>query len=65
VLTSIGVYVLPSEIAVSFVADKFDGDGEEMMDPKVRGTLEGLGAALAEMLRKTHGEVEVVSNTTS
>jgi NAD(P)H-dependent FMN reductase len=65
VLTSIGVYVLPSEIAVSFVADKFEGDGEEMIDLKMRGTLEGLGTALVQMLRKTHVEAEVASNTTS
>ena len=33
-LTIMGVWVLPAEIAVSFVAAKFDGDGTEMIDEK-------------------------------
>jgi NAD(P)H-dependent FMN reductase len=55
VLTSVGVIVLPQEIAVTFAEDKFAGDGDEMTDETVRGNLEALGAALVEMLRKTHG----------
>lgn len=55
VLTSVGVYVLPTEIAVPFVGDKFDGDGEEMTDERVRRSLEALGASLVEMLKRTHG----------
>lgn len=55
VLTSVGVHVLPTEIAVPFVNDKFDGDGEEMTDERTRQRLEALGASLVAMLRKTHG----------
>ena len=54
VLTSVGVVVLPQEVAVTFAEDKFAGDGEEMTDEKVKGSLEALGAALVEMLRRTH-----------
>lgn len=55
VLTSVGVYVLPTEIAVPFVNDKFDGEGEEMTDERTRQALEALGASLVAMLKKTHG----------
>jgi NAD(P)H-dependent FMN reductase len=55
VLTSVGVHVLPQEVAVTFAEDRFAGGGEEMTDEKMRGSLEALGAALVEMLRKTHG----------
>ena len=55
VLTSVGVYVLPTEIAVPFVNDKFDGDGDELTDERTRRALEGLGASLVEMLKKTRG----------
>jgi NAD(P)H-dependent FMN reductase len=58
VLTSVGVIVLPAEIAVSFAGSKFDGDGREMTDEKMKQILEGLGASLVEMLRKTHGQIE-------
>src|SRR5256714_10511796 len=54
VLTSVGVNVLPTEIAVPLVGDKFVGDGEEMTDEKMKLTLENLGAALVAMLQKTH-----------
>ncbi|HEY0428672.1 MAG TPA: NADPH-dependent FMN reductase [Pyrinomonadaceae bacterium] len=60
VLSIMLVNVLPSEIAVSFVASKFEGDAEEMTDEKTRNILEDLGASLADMLKKTHGEIEVV-----
>jgi NAD(P)H-dependent FMN reductase len=52
VLTSVGVLGLPQEIAVSFAADKFAGDGEEMVDERMKGTLEALGASLVETLNK-------------
>lgn len=55
VLTSVGVYVLPVEIAVPFVGDKFDGDGDELTDERTKRALEGLGASLVEMLKKTRG----------
>lgn len=50
VLTIMGVNVLPSEIAVSFVGAKFDGDGTEMTDEKMRAVLTKHGAALAGAL---------------
>src|ERR1700749_2143654 len=53
VLTSVGVYVLPTEIAVPFVNDKFDGDGDELTDERTRRALAGLCASLVEMLKKT------------
>ena len=60
VLTIMFVNVVPTEIAVSKVNAMFDGDGEEMIDEKMRKILEELGASLADILKKTHGEVEVV-----
>ena len=65
VLTIMLVNVLPSQIAVSRVHEMFDGDNSEMKDEKMRGILENLGKSLADMLRKTHGEVEVVRSATS
>jgi len=52
VLTIMGVWVLPAEIAVSFVSQKFDGDGKEMTDEKMRSILESHGANLVNSLRK-------------
>lgn len=63
VLTILGLTVLPSEIAVTFVGEKFDRNGEEMQDEKTKELLEDLGASLAHMLKKTHGEVEVVGKS--
>lgn len=40
-------------LTAPFAEDKFDG--EFLTDERVRGVLEGLGASLVEMLRKTHG----------
>jgi chromate reductase len=57
VLTILSVNTLPTEIAVSFVAGKFDGDSDTMTDDRTKSMLEDLGASLADMLRKTHGEV--------
>lgn len=56
VLSILLVNVLPSEIAVTFVADKFQADSEEMTDEKTKTILENLGAQLADMLKKTHAE---------
>ena len=56
VLTSVGVNVLPKEVAVPFADDKFVDNAEEMIDEKMKGTLENLGASLVEMLKKTQGE---------
>ncbi len=60
VLSILLVNVLPSEIAVANVGKMFDGDGETMTDEKMKKILEDLGASLVDMLKKTHGEVEVV-----
>ena len=61
VLSILGVNVLPSEIAVGKVHELFDGDGAAMTSEKMRETLEKLGASLAAMLEKTHGELKVVA----
>jgi chromate reductase, NAD(P)H dehydrogenase (quinone) len=53
VLTSVGVIVLPQEVAVTFAEDKFEGEGEEMTDERMKGNLEALGVGLVEMLRRT------------
>ena len=54
VLSSVGVVVLPQEVAVTFAEEKFAGEGWEMTDARMKGNLEALGAALVEMLRRTH-----------
>jgi len=65
VLTILLVNTLPTEIAVGKVHEMFDGDGAEMTDEKMKGILENLGKSLADTLRKTHDEVEVVKSATS
>ncbi|HEX8097950.1 MAG TPA: NAD(P)H-dependent oxidoreductase [Pyrinomonadaceae bacterium] len=55
VLTSVGVIVLPQEVAVTFAEDKFAGEGLEMTDERTKGNLEALGASLVEMLSRTRG----------
>jgi chromate reductase, NAD(P)H dehydrogenase (quinone) len=62
VLSILLVNVLPSEIAVTFVGGKFEGESATMTDEKTRLLLEDLGASLADLLVKTHGEVEVVAS---
>lgn len=49
VLTIMGINVLPSEIAVAFVGQKFDGDCTEMIDEKMKHILKKLGAELVSM----------------
>ena len=63
VLSILGINVLPSEIAVTFAGDKFEGDSTEMTDEKMKHILEKLGAELVSMLKKTHGDVGFVSDT--
>jgi NAD(P)H-dependent FMN reductase len=46
VLTLMGVHVHPTEIAVTFVGQKFDGDSSEMTDEKTRAFLASLGEAV-------------------
>ncbi len=65
VLTILQVNVLPSEIAVGKVHEMFDGNGEKITDDKMKKLLESLGESLADMLKKTHGEIELISNTES
>ncbi len=61
VLTIMQINVLPTEIAVGKVHEMFDGDDAEMTNEKMKKTLEDLGASLVDILKKTHGEVEVVA----
>jgi NAD(P)H-dependent FMN reductase len=65
VLSIMGVTVLPSEIAVTFVANKFDGDSYTIDDEKTKSLLEGLGSALADTLEKFHGLEKIVSDTSA
>lgn len=65
VLTALGVNVLASEIAVGKAHEMFDGDAAEMKDEKMKKLLENLGASLADALGKTHGEIEVASDTSN
>ena len=51
VLTIAGVTVLPTEIAVTFVDKKFDGDAAEMNDEKTREMLKKLGNSLVDVLK--------------
>lgn len=61
VLTILFVNTLPTEIAVSFVGGKFEGDTDVMTDDRTEAMLEDLGASLTEMLRKTHCEPEEIA----
>jgi hypothetical protein len=36
-----------------------------MIDAKMKGILEGLGASLVDILKRTHGEIEAVSTKQS
>jgi chromate reductase, NAD(P)H dehydrogenase (quinone) len=61
VLTIMFVNVLPTEIAVTFVGEKFEGDSSELKDEKTKKLLEDLGAQLAAMIRKTNAETETAA----
>ncbi len=50
VFSLMGVHVLPSEVAVTFAGQKFDGDGIEMTDEKMRSILHNHGASLVKAL---------------
>jgi NAD(P)H-dependent FMN reductase len=65
ILSIMGVNVIASEIAVTFVADKFEGDSYEINDEKTKALLEGLGSSLADTLIKFHGQAKFVSDTTA
>jgi NAD(P)H-dependent FMN reductase len=61
VLSIMSVHVLPTEIAVGKVHEMFDGDCVEMINEKMKKTLEELGASLAQMLVKTHDETKTAA----
>ncbi|MBK8305186.1 MAG: NAD(P)H-dependent oxidoreductase [Pyrinomonadaceae bacterium] len=65
VFSILGVNVLPSEIAVGFVGQKFEGDSPDMTDDKMKAILKKLGTELVTMLKKTHGDIGFVSDTSS
>ncbi|MGI8544804.1 MAG: NADPH-dependent FMN reductase [Aridibacter sp.] len=54
--------VLPTEIAVGGVHKMFEGDSEEMQDEKMKKLLQNLGESLSDILKQTHGEIEVADN---
>jgi len=64
-LSIMGIVVLPSEIAVTFVGQKFEGGSDKITDDKTKGLLEGLGAALTDMLIRFHGQAKFVSDTSA
>ncbi|MEP6849970.1 MAG: NAD(P)H-dependent oxidoreductase [Acidobacteriota bacterium] len=53
IFSIMGVTVLPTEIAVTFVGQKFDGDSHIMTDEKTKKLLESLGASLARVTGDT------------
>lgn len=57
------VNVLPVEIAVTFVKDKFDGDSAEMTDEKMKKILEDLGSSLVEILKKMKRQDAIGTNS--
>jgi chromate reductase len=54
ILSSIGVIVLPDQIAVSRAFEAFDDDGQ-LKDEKQQARVHGLGESVANMLRKLAG----------
>ena len=54
ILSSIGVIVLPDQIAVSRAFEAFDDDGQ-LKDEKQRARAQGLGESVANMLSKLAG----------
>ena len=61
VLTNLLVNVLPMEIAVPFVKEKFEVGNPEILDVKVKRILQSLGKELAEQLMiKKRGSIELV-----
>ena len=65
ILTILLVHTLPTEIAVAKVGGVFDGDTDQITNENVRVILEDLGKSLADILRKTHGEVEAAASAAS
>ncbi|MBC7901569.1 MAG: NAD(P)H-dependent oxidoreductase [Saprospiraceae bacterium] len=63
ILMSVGVNVLSEEYAVSFVADKLDANGD-LTEEKTKRNLEGLGAALVNIILKT-SEAKITATATS
>ncbi len=65
ILSILGVNVLSSEIAVGKVHELFAGNEQMMTDEKMKNLLENLGASLVDTLGKIHGEIEIVTDTSS
>jgi len=63
VLSIMGVTVLPSEIAVTFAAQKFDGNSRQINDEKMKHLLQNLGAELVSALKRTEAAIGFVSDT--
>lgn len=53
VLTSVKVHVLPTEVAITFVEERFNGDSLNMIDQEMKQTLENLGQTLVERVKLT------------
>jgi chromate reductase len=62
VLTSVKVHVLPTEVAVTFAEERFDGDNPDMIDQEMRQTLENLGESLVEMIWRTFAQLDTLPN---
>lgn len=54
ILSNIGVIVLPDQIAVPNAHDAFDENGQ-IADERLQGRVQGLGAAVANMLSRLNG----------
>ena len=54
ILSSIGVIVLPDQVAVSRAFEAFDDDGQ-LKDEKQQARVQGLGESVANMLSKLDG----------
>lgn len=60
VLTSVKVHVLPTEIAVTFAEERFNGHSLEMIDREMKQALENLGQSLVERIRLTLPRPDII-----
>ena len=63
ILNSLKVHVLPNEVAVTFVDEKFDGDSARMIEARTKQALEELGQSLVERVEKSRPKAAVSSHT--